>query len=283
MGPASKHRSRSRSPKRSRDASIPQITQDDYYKFNAPFRLWLRKEKERYFDEMSSEKARKYFGSFIRAWNEGRLRSRYYKQEGELKQLSKDVVTRHNWGFASKINPSEQQKINAIRNTAPGTQQDQETGNSSRASGERPSEETVRLRDEEEREERRMRRKQERRRAKEQEELMLDEVAPKETGREAKLAKKRAISRLRHGEKSLDVDIPDEEIYADSADSLRALKQERERRERQRQEQQKARDGAGRDERLREHAEKERSTIEMLKAMAQQSRAQGLGMMRPPQ
>ncbi|KAJ1875456.1 hypothetical protein LPJ55_000621 [Coemansia sp. RSA 990] len=269
MEPADKHRSRS--PERGR---IPQITQDDYYKLNAPFRLWLRKEKERYFDEMSSEKARKYFGSFIRAWNEGRLRSRYYNQEAELKQLSKDVVTRHNWSFASKINPSEQQKIKAIRDTALGA------GQAKVASGEQTTE-SERVREEERREERRLRRKQERRRAKEQEELMLDEVAPKETGHEAKLAKKRAIGRLRHGEKSLDVDIPDEEIYEDSADSFRALKREQERKERRRQEQQQLRDGASRDERLREHAEKERSTIEMLKAMAQQSRAQGLGLMRP--
>ncbi|KAJ2456016.1 hypothetical protein EV183_000359 [Coemansia sp. RSA 2336] len=176
--------------------------------------------------------------------------------------------------FASKIDSSEQQKISAIRDTALGT------GQAKAASAEQMAE-SERLREEERREERRLLRKQERRRAKEREELMLDEVAPKETGREAKLAKKRAIGRLRHGEKSLDVDIPDEEIYEDSADSLRALKRERERKERRRQEQQQARDGANRDERLREHAEKERSTIEMLKAMAQQSRAQGLGMMRP--
>ncbi|KAJ2295266.1 hypothetical protein IWW55_005504, partial [Coemansia sp. RSA 2706] len=73
-------------------------------------------------------------------------------------------------------------------------------------------------------------------------------------------------------------------LYADSADSLSALKREHAAAEQRRQERQQTRraEPRPRDERLKEHMEKERNTIETLRAMAEQSRAQGLGMMRPP-
>ncbi|KAJ2344103.1 hypothetical protein GGF43_005531, partial [Coemansia sp. RSA 2618] len=279
---------RERSRRKDRD-DVAQISQDDYFRLNAPFRLWLRKEKDRYFDEMSSDKARQYFKSFVRAWNRGDLRSKYYKQDTELSNLSKTVVTRHNWAFASKIdqNALDSVKDDIRRSMFPETTPGEASVGAQKqpgygaALGKARDTESERVAAEEQWEERRARRKQERRRAKEREELVLDEVAPKETGREAMLAKKRAINQMRHTKQSLDVDIPDSEMYADSTDGLNALKRERDAKERRKQEHQARRTGdSGHGERLKEHMAKEQSTIEALRAMAEQSRTQGLGMMR---
>ncbi|PIA16955.1 hypothetical protein COEREDRAFT_24719, partial [Coemansia reversa NRRL 1564] len=170
---------------------ISPITQEDYFRLNAPFRLWLLKEKDKYFDEMSSDKARRYFASFVRVWNDGRLRSRYYKQDSELGKLSKSVVTRHNWGFAANVNQHEMDNIkNSVHKSTfdhgPAPQQvgGQRRVDNSHRDGDTESD---RLLVEERREQERWRRKQERKKSKEREELILDEVAPKETGREAKM------------------------------------------------------------------------------------------------
>ncbi|KAJ2412916.1 hypothetical protein GGI10_003391 [Coemansia sp. RSA 2530] len=233
---------------------MEQISTDDYFRLNAPFRLWLRKEKHLYFDELSSDEARRRFASFVRAWNAGRLRSRYYSQDHELTHLSKDVLTRHSWNFASEPSDKPQKKL-------PDPVIDEEEADRDR----------------------RRQHKRERRDAREREQLMLDEVAPKETGRDAKLAKRRNLNQIRHAEPSADQELPDHDLYGSSANDLVALKRERDRKEKHRLERKAARqDPATSQLRLKDHVDKERNTVELLRAMAQQSRQNGLGMMPPP-
>ncbi|KAJ2037329.1 hypothetical protein H4S04_001770 [Coemansia sp. S16] len=232
---------------------MEQISVDDYFRLNAPFRLWLRKEKHLYFDELTSDDARRRFASFVRAWNAGRLRSRYYAQDHELTHLSKDVLTRHNWNFAKDSSEPPKKK------------------ESDRVVG-----------DEQDDRERRRRRKREHRDAREREQLMLDEVAPRETGRDAKLAKRRNLNQIRHAEPSLDPELPDHDLYGSSANDLAALKRERDLKEKQRLERKAVKqDPVTRQSRLKDHINKERSTVELLRAMAQQSQQEGLGMMPP--
>ncbi|KAJ1734300.1 hypothetical protein LPJ61_001147 [Coemansia biformis] len=221
---------------------------------------------------MGSVKARRYFDSFVRAWNDGRLSPKYYKQDGELSSLSKSVVTRHDWGLAADAG---QQLAAARHRPLTANTVGQPRGAHDPAQD--------RLADEVRRDDERRRRKRERREAKEREELFLDEVAPKETGREAKIAKKRNLNQARHGEKSPDMDIPDDDLFRDTGDDLAALKRDRDAHERRQQaRRQAARTAQGRETRIKEHADRERSTVEALRAMAEQSREQGLGMMRRP-
>ncbi|KAJ1799309.1 hypothetical protein LPJ59_001916 [Coemansia sp. RSA 2399] len=287
------HQRRHKAGTTSENDVVPtRITQDDYFRLNGPFRLWLHKEKDRYFDEMTTEKARRYFASFVRAWNSGRLRSRYYKQDSELAALSKSVVTRHSWKFAANVDGRELDEVKEAvhRSNAP-----QDVGGGAPAAASRartqwqgptmPSleeraPESGRLFDEEQRDRDRQRRRRERRDAKEREQLILDEVAPKETGREAAIAKKRAVHRLRHAEKAPEVELSDSELFGDNAgNELASLKRDRAYREKRRLEhQQETCAKPNRSQRLQEHQDKERSTLQMLQEMAQQSRAQGLGM-----
>ncbi|KAJ2747647.1 hypothetical protein GGI20_000296 [Coemansia sp. BCRC 34301] len=230
------------------------ISNDDYFRLNAPFRLWLRKEKHLYFDELSSEEARRRFASFVRAWNAGRLRERYYSQDHELTHLAKNVLTRHSWNF-TKDAPTQE-----LPKTVPTGSEQEDRDHHHRC---------------------RSRRKRER----QDEQLMLDEVAPRETGRDAKIVKRRNLNQMRHAEPSIDPEIPDDDLYGSSANDLATLKRERELKEKRRAErrQQSApHDPATSKSRLKDHIDKERGTIEILRAMAQQSREQGLGMLTPP-
>ncbi|KAJ2659918.1 hypothetical protein IWW48_003213 [Coemansia sp. RSA 1200] len=274
------------------------ITQDDFFILNAAFRLWLHKEKDRYFDEMTTIKARKHFGSFVRAWNSGRLRSRYYSQDAGLGALPKRDVTRYSWKFAAKLDGRDQleetveevHKSNAPRSSsgsgerhpaAESSAQPPRQGPTMPSLEERPAA-SGRVFDEEQRDRDRRRRKREQREAREREQLILDEVAPRETGREAMIAKRRALHSLRHAEKAAtaDAELSDSELFGDGASDLAALKRDRAHREKRRLErQQEARAESGRSQRQQERQDKERSTVQMLQALAQQSRELGLGMM----
>ncbi|KAJ1819719.1 hypothetical protein LPJ75_001119 [Coemansia sp. RSA 2598] len=300
-------RSRSRSPSRSkhskkgrRSNGFEPISQDDYFRLNAPFRLWLRKEKGRFFDEMPTEKARRYFGRFVRDWNDGRLRSKYYDPDCQLSGLSKSVVTRHNWGFAKEADKGElddlKQEVRkstlatdlGVAQPGPRAMHEAALEAKGRQGPTMPSQaewprESAQLFHEEQRERDYWSRRRERKLAKEREQLILDEVAPKETGREAVLAKKRARNSLRNAGKSEDVVISDDELYYDPAGDLATLKRNRELREKRRIEKKQlsGEPDEMRETRLKERMEKERSTIETLRALAQQSRSQGLGMTKP--
>ncbi|KAG1063074.1 hypothetical protein G6F42_027276 [Rhizopus arrhizus] len=70
-----------------------------------------------------------------------------------------------------------------------------------------------RLSDKEDQYERdRLNRKHESKRKNERREAMLDEVAPKETGREAALAKKRALNAYHKRERSPDVELSEQDL-----------------------------------------------------------------------
>lgn len=52
------------------------ISVDDYFSKSAEFRTWLREEKDKFFDELSSEQTHRYFKKFVSAWNKHKLDSK---------------------------------------------------------------------------------------------------------------------------------------------------------------------------------------------------------------
>lgn len=73
-------------------------------------------------------------------------------------------------------------------------------------------------REERERAERRAQRKAESKRKRDRREEYLDEVAPKETGREAQMAKKRALNAYHKRERSPDVELDESDLYGGGDD-----------------------------------------------------------------
>ncbi|KAI0033828.1 hypothetical protein K488DRAFT_46823 [Vararia minispora EC-137] len=101
-------RSRSRSPRDRSESPPPRlpggaepITESAYFLKNAEFRVWLKDAKRKYFDELSGEKARKYFRKFVKEWNRGRLSKHLYAGVDPSTQ----ATTAYKWSFASKTKP----------------------------------------------------------------------------------------------------------------------------------------------------------------------------------
>ncbi|KAL5494866.1 hypothetical protein ACEPAI_328 [Sanghuangporus weigelae] len=185
------------------------LTDGDYFLKNAEFRVWLKEEKDRFFDELSGEKARSYFRKFVKTWNRGKLPQTYYSGEATRSQPAA-AQTGHRWSFVEKSTRADKVAIDAARRTveaATGNKDPEDTdtiadvpatshgsrGASSRMIGPTlPSaSDRVLLREAEE-ETRSAERNYERRRARQEDKTRIEEiVGPKEQGREGMLEKKK--------------------------------------------------------------------------------------------
>lgn len=52
------------------------ISEEDYYAKATEFKVWLHEEKNKFFDELTSEQAHEQFKKFVKAWNKFKLDSR---------------------------------------------------------------------------------------------------------------------------------------------------------------------------------------------------------------
>ncbi|KAI7850833.1 hypothetical protein BDC45DRAFT_546469 [Circinella umbellata] len=189
--------------------SIKPISNDDYFEKATEFRLWLREEKDRYFGDLDSDDARHYFKKFVKAWN------RYDLDGINSSRLQSSDSTGYRWSFAKKLDLFEQDRIrdhvDSLTNGGKGKRRN--------VGASFPSSSTSSLssrqfdQQERERSERRAERKTEAKRSRSRREEYLDEVAPKETGREAQLAKRRAVNAYHKRERDTDVELTDADIY----------------------------------------------------------------------
>ncbi|KAI9633054.1 uncharacterized protein MKK02DRAFT_35252 [Dioszegia hungarica] len=96
------HRSRERSEDEEElldleKLGVEPITEEDHFLRSSEYRYWLKKERGRFLDELTSDDAHKYFRRFVRRWNDGALQERYYYPPRET------ASTRHQWSFSSKV------------------------------------------------------------------------------------------------------------------------------------------------------------------------------------
>ncbi|KAF8547558.1 hypothetical protein OG21DRAFT_1424618 [Imleria badia] len=184
-------RDRSGSPERdSLPDGISSISESDYFLKNTEFRVWLKDEKGKYFDELSSERARSYFRKFVRAWNKGKLsKTLYYDAAAVVGPAANQ--TAYKWSFASKDANIDANALRAAR-----AQVDSATHHPSGSHVLGPAlpsaSDLVLAREaasEHHASERDLKRKRDRAEAKDR---MEDVVGPKEVGREGMLEKKRA-------------------------------------------------------------------------------------------
>ncbi|GLE07023.1 hypothetical protein PINS_up016871 [Pythium insidiosum] len=220
---SSKH---SRKSKRSRrysddvsddDASVqlpcgaPQLSEDDYFLRVAEFRVWLFRRRGKYLEELSSEDAVELFRSkFMRRWNDGKLDRMYYEgiPESVLEQTKR---TRHAWGFVKKLSEKERFDLATAKDSVGVATRKSDILVSTRRERERErddDDEGVRRekrrklddiddrdRDEREHDELRARRRRDRK----HHDAVMEELVPRETGREARLEKRREFSGKLHG------------------------------------------------------------------------------------
>ncbi|KAI8917811.1 hypothetical protein DFJ77DRAFT_457918 [Powellomyces hirtus] len=262
----------------------PVLTEDDYFAKSTEFQTWLRIDKKKYFNDLSGRSAREYFVKFAKRWNKGKLEKRYY--DGIV---SSDVPaaerTRHQWKFKN-IDESEmltaQDSVHALTQSSeqfarPLTREEQKN----RAEAEARPRTGLEKDEELDRAERsRLMKRKEHRDSRKHHEMVLDELVPKATGREAQLEKKRATNQYHRQERDLDVEIPDSDLMGTNSgptgdSSLAAYKRVQERRDERRNmaRDEKAQAMAGK---VSAYQAKEDQTLAMFKQMAQ-SRFGGSG------
>ncbi|KAK0500904.1 hypothetical protein EDD18DRAFT_1307457 [Armillaria luteobubalina] len=277
-------RSRSRSPGRSRrrertrsysedeERRLPHnaspISESDYFQKSDEFRIWLKDEKGKYFDELSGERARSYFRKFVKAWNRGKLSKKLYAGV-DSSSISATSQTSYKWSFASK---SDGEALRAARESVGAATQSRALGESSTGRVQGPAlpspadlvlarEMDAEYRDEE----RKYKRKRERA---EDKERIEDMVGPREVGREGMLEKKRA---RREADKSFRekgddaVELDDSALFA--GDSFQARIARRDAGKKRYQQEEKA---AAMRERATAIKEKESATMSMFQQLAKQ-------------
>ncbi|KAG2221024.1 hypothetical protein INT45_009273 [Circinella minor] len=265
--------------------SIKPISNDDYFEKATEFRLWLKEEKDRYFGDLDSNDARHYFKKFVKAWNRHDLEEKYYKGINSS-QLQSSDSTGYRWSFAKKLDLFEQDRIrdnvDSLTNGGKGKRRNVGASfpSSSLSSSRQFDQVDFEEKQDRERSERRAERKTEAKRSRSRREEYLDEVAPKETGREAQLAKRRAVNAYHKRERDTDVELTDADIYGggrgedDFKSRLAAEKRRNEMRDQRRQQRQEQKFGPIQ-ERLAQHKAKEDATMEMFKKMAEEQKKRG--------
>ncbi|WVR08142.1 hypothetical protein IAU60_005188 [Kwoniella sp. DSM 27419] len=78
------------------EMGVKEISEDDYFLKASEFKRWLKEERGRYLDEMSSESAHKYFRKFVRRWNDGQLKPEQYKP---VTAIAASEQTGYKWSF----------------------------------------------------------------------------------------------------------------------------------------------------------------------------------------
>ncbi|XP_062510640.1 pre-mRNA-splicing factor CWC22 homolog [Corticium candelabrum] len=263
--------------------SLDPITKHDFFEKSSEFRLWLIEKRHRYFDELSNSDSRKLFKKFVVRWNSGKLNKKYY--EGiPVSELQKTVRTRYKWKFASKLDDFEQDTIrdSVITCTAGNSKVEnllfstgKPTVEKSQVRGPigptlppvtRKSGSALVLEDEEKQRNDRQRKKYEEKKHREQKNVVMDELLPKATGREARIEKKFAEAEQRrqreHSPETRD------DVLMGGGDNFRSRLAARQKFQARRREekQQKVAD------RVEQYEAKEKATMDALLAMAQASK-----------
>ncbi|KAJ3004752.1 hypothetical protein HKX48_001065 [Thoreauomyces humboldtii] len=215
----------------------PVIGRDDYFAKATEFQTWLRIDKKRYFNDLSGDDARSYFDKFAKRWNRGKLERRYYDGIA-TSDVPASERTRHQWKFKNldegemtaaqdSVHAMTQSSIHLAR---PMTREEIKRGPQLR----NPLDQDAEL---DRREKDRLARRLDNKKARAHHEMVLEELVPKATGREAQLEKKRAGNQNRHDRQDHDFEMPDADLMGSGPSgpsgepaSLAAYKQGQERR-----------------------------------------------------
>lgn len=250
--------------------SIKPITEEAYFEKATEFRLWLKEAKQKYIDEISSKESRRYFKKFVKKWNAYELDEKFYKGMNST-QLGSSDTTRYKWSFAKKLDKMEMDSVRDSVDSMTAQSRGEDKLKRRAAGPTMPPTDTFSK--EQRYEEMRTERKYEAKRAKERREAALDEVAPRETGREAQIAKKRALNAYHKRERSPDVELSEADLMG--GDDFKArlaaekrAKEAKEARQHERREQKMAPIMS----KMAEYKAKESATMEMFKKMAEEQR-----------
>lgn len=299
-GDESNHRSKSRR----KDSTQPEnpISKDDYFRLSSEFRIWLHEHKKIFFDELKSDETHKYFGKFVKKWNSGKLEKKYY--EGiRSSQVDPAALTKYKWNFKGKGESSEKLEqirtqidratnkdfamevkmiVNAQQHAHVGEQHKRRApqgptmpppatfAGSSRRHGRDED-----MDDEDKAGYNHWKRKKDEKSHKKSREADLEELAPKATGRDAVLEKRRIQTAYHRRERDDGMEVP-ESVLMGGDDYQARLATQRAKNERKQQRVEQKREEMS--EKVESYNNKEAATMAMLRQLAEASRASGVGL-----
>ncbi|EGZ15120.1 hypothetical protein PHYSODRAFT_301786 [Phytophthora sojae] len=212
---SSRHKSHKSSHHGKEHTKLPKgakkVTDEDYFVRQTEFRVWLAQSKGKYVDDLSTDEAMELFtDEFAKKWNRGKLAKMFYEglPESVVEQTKR---TRHRWGFVAKLGEKEKFELATAKDSVGVATRKENllsSGKTRESKGPSSYEEGRSKRDkrrekdedrEDEREGDRKRRKLERRREREYRDTVMEELAPKATGREAQIEKRRQLGQKLHG------------------------------------------------------------------------------------
>ncbi|KAF1777461.1 hypothetical protein GQ600_17096 [Phytophthora cactorum] len=205
--PSDDHSSRHKSHKAKLPKGAKHITEEDYFLRQTEFRVWLAQTKNKYVDDLSTDEAMELFtDEFARKWNRGKLSKMFYEglPDAVVEQTKR---TRHQWGFVAKLGDKEKFELATAKDSVDVATKKKSLliSEEKKIKGPKLEEDGSRTKrrskedDEDDREEDRKHRKLERRREREYRDLVMEELEPKATGREAQIEKRRQLGDKLHG------------------------------------------------------------------------------------
>lgn len=157
----------------------------------------------KYVEELSTDESTALFrDGFVRKWNRGRLPREYYAglPDALVEQTRR---TRHSWGFVSTLDERERLRLASAKDSVDVATRKTDLLASGHPAAAPPARErgpaAREEEDDDDRDDRRRRERGERKRRRRDRESDLDELAPRETGREAAIEKRRETARRIHG------------------------------------------------------------------------------------
>ena len=194
-------------------SSAPVLTADDYFHRSAEFRLWLHSTLDLHLDALPTSRSHDLFTRFVADWNAGRLPPHYYKGV-DSSTLPPSTLTKHRWAFAEKMTDDERLAMASTRDSVDTSTYHhtyaQEFAKVPEAAPQRGGGEARGRKGRDGREAERGREGEGRREGrgdKERVKEALEELAPRETGREGRLERRREkgeYSRRERGDDGLD-------------------------------------------------------------------------------
>ncbi|CAH0478838.1 unnamed protein product [Peronospora belbahrii] len=202
------------------ETDTKKITDEDYFRRQPEFRVWLAQTKNKYLDDLSTNEAIKLFTTdFMKKWNHGKLARMFYHglPEAVVEQTKR---TRHCWGFVAKLGEKEKLEVATAKDSVNVatkkedllTFHDEKRGDNKDAAmrGGEGGEKRNKYRNHEKNSElheenqdqdqyKTKRRKVGHQREREYCDTVLDELLPKATGREAQIEKRRQVGARLHG------------------------------------------------------------------------------------
>ncbi|KAG5187645.1 hypothetical protein JKP88DRAFT_353648 [Tribonema minus] len=102
-----------------REATVPSVklTEDDYFVRVDEFSVWLLDHRRKRFEELSSKDAHKQFAKFCKEWNAGKLEPTYYSGAIPEDKVAAAKKTQHSWGFVKRMTDRDKSTLKAATNS----------------------------------------------------------------------------------------------------------------------------------------------------------------------